>query len=117
MNVHAIYCHAMLIGLKKLHMDRCMCLVLFQSQGCLVTLRGFNLFLFFGFRKKMTTTVTAMSRVDKFSKSDIIVSPSILSANFAKLGEQVFVIFFHCFMLCPYFSFLPNSLIQFKHST
>lgn len=29
------------------------------------------------------------SRVDKFSKSDIIVSPSILSANFAKLGEQV----------------------------
>lgn len=31
----------------------------------------------------------ASSRVDKFSKSDIIVSPSILSANFAKLGEQV----------------------------
>ncbi|KAL5721666.1 ribulose-phosphate 3-epimerase [Ranunculus cassubicifolius] len=29
------------------------------------------------------------SRVDKFSKSDIIVSPSILSANFAKLGEQI----------------------------
>ncbi|KAM0931914.1 hypothetical protein ACQ4PT_000011 [Festuca glaucescens] len=29
------------------------------------------------------------SRVDSFSKSDIIVSPSILSANFAKLGEQV----------------------------
>ncbi|KAL6009044.1 hypothetical protein ACLOJK_022271 [Asimina triloba] len=29
------------------------------------------------------------SRVDKFSKSDIIVSPSILSANFSKLGEQV----------------------------
>ncbi|KAL0335608.1 UNVERIFIED_CONTAM: Ribulose-phosphate 3-epimerase, chloroplastic [Sesamum radiatum] len=29
------------------------------------------------------------SRVDKFSKSDFIVSPSILSANFAKLGEQV----------------------------
>jgi ribulose-phosphate 3-epimerase len=27
--------------------------------------------------------------VDKFSKSDVIVSPSILSANFAKLGEQV----------------------------
>lgn len=33
--------------------------------------------------------VTASSRVDKFSKSDIIVSPSILSANFSKLGEQV----------------------------
>lgn len=31
----------------------------------------------------------ATSRVDKFSKNDIIVSPSILSANFAKLGEQV----------------------------
>ena len=35
------------------------------------------------------TVVKAASRVDKFSKSDIIVSPSILSANFAKLGEQV----------------------------
>lgn len=33
--------------------------------------------------------VQASSRVDQFSKSDIIVSPSILSANFAKLGEQV----------------------------
>lgn len=33
--------------------------------------------------------VVHASRVDKFSKSDIIVSPSILSANFAKLGEQV----------------------------
>lgn len=40
-------------------------------------------------RKKFRTIVTASSRVDKFSKSDIIVSPSILSANFAKLGEQV----------------------------
>lgn len=29
------------------------------------------------------------SRVDRFSKSDVIVSPSILSANFARLGEQV----------------------------
>ena len=27
--------------------------------------------------------------VDSFSKSDIMVAPSILSANFAKLGEQV----------------------------
>ncbi|KAJ6970294.1 ribulose-5-phosphate-3-epimerase [Populus alba x Populus x berolinensis] len=35
------------------------------------------------------TVVKATSRVDKFSKSDIIVSPSILSANFSKLGEQV----------------------------
>ncbi|MCO5546907.1 hypothetical protein L7F22_000345 [Adiantum nelumboides] len=33
--------------------------------------------------------IKATARVDKFSKSDIIVSPSILSANFAKLGEQV----------------------------
>ena len=33
--------------------------------------------------------VRASSRVDKFSKTDIIVSPSILSANFSKLGEQV----------------------------
>lgn len=31
----------------------------------------------------------ASSRVDKFSKKDVIVSPSILSADFAKLGEQV----------------------------
>merc|ERR1719238_1671227 len=29
------------------------------------------------------------ARVDKFSKDDIIVSPSILSANFACLGDQV----------------------------
>ena len=31
----------------------------------------------------------ATSRVDQYSKNDIIVSPSILSANFAKLGEEV----------------------------
>ncbi|CAL5362273.1 unnamed protein product [Camellia sinensis] len=37
---------------------------------------------------KNRSIVKASSRVDKFSKSDIIVSPSILSANFAKLGEQ-----------------------------
>ena len=37
-----------------------------------------------GFR--MTTSATA--RVDKCDKKSIIVSPSILSANFAKLGEQ-----------------------------
>ncbi|KAK7330342.1 hypothetical protein VNO77_24532 [Canavalia gladiata] len=40
-------------------------------------------------RRKVSTIVKASSRVDKFSKSDIIVSPSILSANFSKLGEQV----------------------------
>ncbi|KAG6746948.1 hypothetical protein POTOM_049324 [Populus tomentosa] len=40
-------------------------------------------------RRKVHTVVKATSRVDKFSKSDIIVSPSILSANFSKLGEQV----------------------------
>lgn len=40
-------------------------------------------------RKSFRTVVKATSRVDKFSKSDIIVSPSILSANFSKLGEQV----------------------------
>ncbi|GMY15597.1 ribulose-phosphate 3-epimerase, chloroplastic [Fagus crenata] len=40
-------------------------------------------------RRKYNTVVKATSRVDKFSKSDVIVSPSILSANFAKLGEQV----------------------------
>ncbi|RVW58177.1 Ribulose-phosphate 3-epimerase, chloroplastic [Vitis vinifera] len=40
-------------------------------------------------RRKFSSTVKASARVDKFSKSDIIVSPSILSANFAKLGEQV----------------------------
>ncbi|XP_024388586.1 ribulose-5-phosphate-3-epimerase, chloroplastic [Physcomitrium patens] len=33
--------------------------------------------------------VEATHRVDKFSKSDIIVSPSILSANFAILGDQI----------------------------
>ncbi|KAL3639525.1 hypothetical protein CASFOL_017432 [Castilleja foliolosa] len=40
-------------------------------------------------RKKSRVVVKATSRVDKFSKSDIMVSPSILSANFAKLGEQI----------------------------
>jgi len=39
--------------------------------------------------RKVLPTVKASSRVDKFSKTDIIVSPSILSANFATLGEQV----------------------------
>ncbi|KAL8042292.1 hypothetical protein ABFX02_09G041400 [Erythranthe guttata] len=40
-------------------------------------------------RRRSQVVVKATSRVDRFSKSDIIVSPSILSANFAKLGEQV----------------------------
>ncbi|XP_051115681.1 ribulose-phosphate 3-epimerase, chloroplastic [Andrographis paniculata] len=40
-------------------------------------------------RRRSQVVVKASARVDKFSKSDIIVSPSILSANFAKLGEQV----------------------------
>lgn len=44
-------------------------------------------------RRKFNTVVKASARVDKFSKSDIIVSPSILSANFAKLGDQVLVYF------------------------
>lgn len=49
----------------------------------------------------------ATARVDKYSKSDIIVSPSILSANFAKLGEQVqllasfFVIFYPNLLIMP----------------
>lgn len=41
------------------------------------------------YTRRAITTVVKASKVDKFSKSDIIVSPSILSANFAKLGEQV----------------------------
>ncbi|KAG6584473.1 Ribulose-phosphate 3-epimerase, chloroplastic, partial [Cucurbita argyrosperma subsp. sororia] len=40
-------------------------------------------------RRRFRNVVKASARVDKYSKSDIIVSPSILSANFAKLGEQV----------------------------
>ncbi|CAL9190233.1 ribulose-phosphate 3-epimerase, chloroplastic-like [Musa acuminata AAA Group] len=42
-----------------------------------------------GVRRKLQTVVKASARVERYSKSDIIVSPSILSANFAKLGEQV----------------------------
>ena len=38
---------------------------------------------------RRSVAVTASHRVDKFSKNDVIVSPSILSANFSKLGEQV----------------------------
>ncbi|CAN0870973.1 Ribulose-5-phosphate-3-epimerase, chloroplastic [Linum grandiflorum] len=43
----------------------------------------------FPIRRRAVKSVIRASRVDKFSKNDIIVSPSILSANFAKLGEQV----------------------------
>lgn len=42
-----------------------------------------------GASRRTAVRTQATSRVDKFSKKDIIVSPSILSANFAKLGEQV----------------------------
>jgi ribulose-phosphate 3-epimerase len=38
---------------------------------------------------RATMPVVEASRVDRYSKDDIIVSPSILSANFARLGEQV----------------------------
>ncbi|MEW5312898.1 MAG: hypothetical protein WDW38_004496 [Sanguina aurantia] len=38
---------------------------------------------------RMSVRVNATSRVDRFSKKDIIVSPSILSANFATLGADV----------------------------
>jgi ribulose-phosphate 3-epimerase len=38
---------------------------------------------------RRAVTTHASSRVDKFSKKDVIVSPSILSADFARLGEQV----------------------------
>ncbi|KFM29245.1 Ribulose-phosphate 3-epimerase, chloroplastic [Auxenochlorella protothecoides] len=34
-------------------------------------------------------SVRANARVDRFSKSDIMVAPSILSADFSRLGEQV----------------------------
>ncbi|KAF8054980.1 hypothetical protein HT031_006870 [Scenedesmus sp. PABB004] len=33
--------------------------------------------------------VAANARVDAYSKNDIIVSPSILSANFSKLGDEI----------------------------
>ncbi|KFK30003.1 hypothetical protein AALP_AA7G205100 [Arabis alpina] len=40
-------------------------------------------------RRKNHGVVKASSRVDMFSKTDIIVSPLILSANFPKLDKQV----------------------------
>lgn len=38
---------------------------------------------------RASVTVKATSRVDRSSKDDVIVSPSILSANFARLGEEI----------------------------
>lgn len=38
---------------------------------------------------RQSLRVQANARVDSFSKDDIIVAPSILSANFSKLGEEV----------------------------
>ncbi len=38
---------------------------------------------------RRSLVVKATSRVDAYSKNDIIVSPSILSANFSKLGDEV----------------------------
>ncbi len=45
---------------------------------------------------RATMPVVEASRVDRYSKDDIIVSPSILSANFARLGEQVSILSAHC---------------------
>ena len=56
---------------------------------CFSSIFLFLIWLILNSRRKSISVVKASARVDKFSKSDIIVSPSILSANFAKLGEQV----------------------------
>ena len=40
-------------------------------------------------RNASRTVTTATARVDRCDKKKVMVSPSILSANFAKLGEQV----------------------------
>ena len=40
-------------------------------------------------RSRSALVVKATKRLDKFSKKNIIVSPSILSADFAKLGDEV----------------------------
>lgn len=42
-----------------------------------------------GARPARRAVTVRASRVDQSSKNDIIVSPSILSANFSKLGEEV----------------------------
>ncbi len=45
--------------------------------------------------------VQATHRVDRSKKSDIIVSPSILSADFARLGEEVRVPTGDCMLRVP----------------
>lgn len=42
-----------------------------------------------GARHAGSTTTCRSSRVDQFSKSDVIVAPSILSADFANLGNEI----------------------------
>lgn len=42
-----------------------------------------------GVSRRSAVRVQATARVDKCKKTDIIVSPSILSADFAKLGDEV----------------------------
>jgi ribulose-phosphate 3-epimerase len=59
--------------------------------------------------------VKASARVDKFSKNDIIVSPSILSANFAKLGEQVMLLPNLISLTCTHY--FPPSNYQWVFST
>ncbi len=39
--------------------------------------------------RRATSTRASANPVDKFDKNSVIVSPSILSANFAKLGEEI----------------------------
>jgi len=41
------------------------------------------------FSRRTSLSVAASSRVDLCSKSDVIVSPSILSADFSKLGDEI----------------------------
>ena len=38
---------------------------------------------------RASVRVQANARVDKCKKTEVMVSPSILSANFSKLGEEV----------------------------
>jgi ribulose-phosphate 3-epimerase len=39
--------------------------------------------------RRSTVKVAATSRVDRCKKTDIMVSPSILSADFSRLGDEV----------------------------
>lgn len=65
----------------------------FSSLITQIVIQSLHVFLTFWYRRRSRAVVKATARVDKFSKSDIIVSPSILSANFSKLGEQVYLHF------------------------